>query len=72
MQLRPALTWKYVLQIEKATRGKKPNRAHHIVREMEDHFDHVVLLTQNIDGLHHHVHTFHNFGLHVYNFRRVA
>jgi NAD-dependent deacetylase len=49
---RPALTWKYLGQIEKASRGAKFNRAHQIIAEMESQFKRVWTLTQNIDGLH--------------------
>ena len=49
---RPELTWKYLSQIEQATRGAKPNRAHQVIAEMESSFERVWTLTQNIDGLH--------------------
>jgi NAD-dependent deacetylase len=49
---RPELTWKYLGQIEQATRGAKFNRAHQVIAEMESHFERVWTLTQNIDGLH--------------------
>jgi len=48
----PELTWKYLLQIEEACRGATFNRAHQILAEMEQHFDRVWVLTQNVDGLH--------------------
>jgi NAD-dependent deacetylase len=49
---RPELTWKYLGQIEQATRGATFNRAHQVIAEMESHFDRVWTLTQNIDGFH--------------------
>ena len=49
---RPALTWKYLLQIERATRGAKPNRGHEVIAEMEERFERVWVLTQNVDGFH--------------------
>jgi NAD-dependent deacetylase len=49
---RPELTWKYLGQIERATRGATFNRAHRVIAEMESHFERVWTLTQNIDGLH--------------------
>jgi NAD-dependent deacetylase len=49
---RPELTWKYLGQIEQATRGAKFNRAHQVIAEMESRFERVWTLTQNIDGLH--------------------
>jgi NAD-dependent deacetylase len=49
---RPELTWKYLGQIEQATREAKFNRAHQVIAEMESRFERVWTLTQNIDGLH--------------------
>jgi NAD-dependent deacetylase len=49
---RPELTWKYLGQIEQATRGARFNRAHQVIAEMESCFERVWTLTQNIDGLH--------------------
>ena len=50
---RPALTWKYIRQIEEACRGAQFNRGHEIIALMESHFERVVILTQNVDGFHH-------------------
>lgn len=52
-QRNPALTWKYIHQIESACRDAGPNRAHHVIAELESRFDRVWTLTQNVDGLHH-------------------
>ncbi len=52
MTLNPALPWKYLLQIEEACRATTYNRAHEVIAEMADEFDHVCVLTQNIDGFH--------------------
>jgi NAD-dependent deacetylase len=49
----PALTWKYIHQIESSCRDAGPNRAHHVIAELERRFDRVWTLTQNVDGLHH-------------------
>jgi len=49
---RPELTWKYIYQIESCCRGAKYNRAHEVIAQMEEHFERVWVLTQNIDGLH--------------------
>ena len=49
----PALTWKYIHQIESSCRDAGPNRAHEIIAELEDRFERVWTLTQNVDGLHH-------------------
>jgi NAD-dependent deacetylase len=51
-QARPELTWKYLLQIERASRGAKPNRGHAVIAEAESRFERVWVLTQNVDGLH--------------------
>ncbi|MGB5524297.1 MAG: NAD-dependent protein deacylase, partial [Polyangiales bacterium] len=48
----PALTWKYIHQIESSCCDAGPNRAHHVIAELEERFDRVWTLTQNVDGLH--------------------
>ena len=48
----PRLTWTYIMEIEKACRGAKFNRAHRVIAEMEQRFERVWVLTQNIDGFH--------------------
>ncbi len=53
LQERPEVTWKYLLQIEKNCRNAKFNRGHEVIAEMENHFERVWVLTQNIDGFHH-------------------
>ncbi|MBM3254675.1 MAG: NAD-dependent protein deacylase, partial [Candidatus Omnitrophica bacterium] len=52
IKTRPELVWKYLGQIEKRTRTAKFNRAHEVIAEMEKHFPHVLVFTQNIDGFH--------------------
>ncbi len=52
LRTRPELTWKYLVQIGRATQGKTFNRAHQVIAEMERHFERVWTLTQNIDGFH--------------------
>ena len=51
MQRSPAVTWKYLAQIEAACRAAEPNAAHHIIARLEKHRQ-VTVLTQNIDGFH--------------------
>src|SRR5262245_49251195 len=53
LEKRPELTWKYLLQIERACRSARPNRGHAVIAEMEKRFDRVWVLTQNVDGFHH-------------------
>lgn len=48
----PELTWNYLREIERACRGARPNRGHHVLAEMQGYFDDVWILTQNVDGLH--------------------
>jgi NAD-dependent deacetylase len=48
----PGLTWKYIRQIEEACRGAEPNRAHRVLATLEQRLSRVVVLTQNVDGLH--------------------
>ncbi len=49
----PAITWKHIHQIERSCRSAGPNRAHEVIAELENRFDRVWTLTQNVDGLHH-------------------
>ena len=51
LEAHPAITWKYLGQIESACRGARFNDAHTIIAEWQDRFD-VCVLTQNIDGFH--------------------
>jgi NAD-dependent deacetylase len=52
MRLHPAITWKYIHQIEASSRGASFNRAHSVLAEAERRFERVWVLTQNVDGLH--------------------
>jgi len=49
---RGEVTWHYLLELEKTSRHAVPNRGHHVLAEMDDYFDAVWVLTQNVDGLH--------------------
>lgn len=49
---RPALTWRYIHQIEAACRGAAPNAAHRAIAALESHLARCWVLTQNVDGLH--------------------
>lgn len=51
LESNPAITWKYLHQIEKSCRGAHPNDGHKIIAEWQEHFE-VCVLTQNIDGFH--------------------
>jgi len=53
LRTKPEVTWKYLSQIEKRCRQASHNRAHEILAEMEQRFERVWILTQNIDGFHH-------------------
>ncbi|MDR2788607.1 MAG: NAD-dependent protein deacylase [Candidatus Accumulibacter sp.] len=48
---RPEITWKYLAQIERNCHGVGPNAAHRAIALLESRCE-VVVLTQNIDGLH--------------------
>jgi NAD-dependent deacetylase len=52
LETKPDITWKYLSRIEEKCHNAKPNRGHKIIREMEEHFERVWILTQNIDGFH--------------------
>jgi NAD-dependent deacetylase len=49
---RPELTWKYLREVAEACRGARPNRGHEVIAGLEAHLPRVVVLTQNVDGLH--------------------
>lgn len=53
LRKKPEITWKYLSQIERNCRTARPNRGHAVIAEMEEHFERVWVLTQNIDGFHH-------------------
>lgn len=48
----PEICWKYIHQIEAACRGALPNAAHRLLKALEERVARVVILTQNVDGLH--------------------
>lgn len=48
----PALTWKYLAQIEQTCRNARPNAAHRAIAILERHLERVMVFTQNVDGLH--------------------
>ena len=52
LRSRPEITWHYLLELEKTSRHAVPNRGHRVLAEMDDYFDEVWILTQNVDGLH--------------------
>ena len=49
---RPEWTWKYLRQVGDACSGATFNRGHSILAEMEQRFERVCILTQNVDGFH--------------------
>ena len=51
MSIRPEITWKYLAQVERNCHRVQPNAAHHAIAGLEEHCE-VIVLTQNIDGLH--------------------
>ncbi|MDY0071679.1 MAG: NAD-dependent deacylase [Thauera sp.] len=48
----PALSWKYLAEIEARCRGAQPNLAHRLLAALEREKAMVCVLTQNVDGLH--------------------
>jgi NAD-dependent deacetylase len=52
LQSRPEITWHYLLELERYTRGAAPHRGNEVLAEMDSYFDGVWILTQNLDGLH--------------------
>ena len=49
----PAITWKYIHQIERACRGAQPNPAHEVIAALQAQMPGLWVLTQNVDGFHH-------------------
>ena len=49
---RPELTWRYLLEVEKACRDAEPNEGHRVIARLEKEKAGVWILTQNVDGLH--------------------
>jgi len=49
---RPKVTWRHIAKIEEACRGARPNKGHQVIAALEQRMDRVVVLTQNVDGLH--------------------
>ena len=52
LRVKPEITWHYLLELEKTGRHATPNRGHRVIAEMDEYFDAVWVLTQNVDGLH--------------------
>lgn len=52
MHERPQVCWKYIHQVEAACRGASPNRGHEVIAQIGQRRPGVVVLTQNVDGLH--------------------
>lgn len=48
----PAVTWKYLMQVESCCRGARPNAGHTALARMANGFRKFTVLTQNIDGFH--------------------
>jgi len=48
---KPELTWHHISHIEQAVRGVQPSSAHNLIAALERQHE-VVVLTQNVDGLH--------------------
>lgn len=49
---RPKVTWRHIARIEETCRGARPNKGHQVIAALEHRLDRVVVLTQNVDGLH--------------------
>jgi NAD-dependent deacetylase len=49
---RPELTWKYLLEVERACRSATFNAGHRLIAQLEQTIETVLVLTQNVDGFH--------------------
>jgi len=52
MKRDPALVWEYLGHVAEAFFGAKPNCGHDVIAAMDQHFEKVLVLTQNVDGFH--------------------
>jgi NAD-dependent deacetylase len=52
LQEDPATCWRYIAQIEEACRGAEPSSGHRFMAWLEQQREGVLVLTQNVDGLH--------------------
>lgn len=52
LEKNPALSWKYIHQIESACRGARFHEGHRVLARIEERSERVVVLTQNVDGFH--------------------
>ena len=59
----PALTWKYIAQIERACRGAAPHAGHHVLAQWDQRFE-LWIMTQHVDGFHHAAGSRHVIELH--------
>jgi NAD-dependent deacetylase len=50
-QQRPELTWHHIARLEQAVRAAQPSEAHALIARLEARHE-LVVLTQNVDGLH--------------------
>ncbi|CAG0974976.1 NAD-dependent protein deacylase [Anaerolineae bacterium] len=48
----PTLVWKWYQYRRDIIHNTKPNPGHHAIKEFEDYYSSVIVITQNIDGLH--------------------
>lgn len=48
---RPDISWQHIARIERAVRGVEPSAAHRMIAALQRRYE-VVVLTQNVDGLH--------------------
>lgn len=49
---RPEVCWKYIHQLERSCRGARYNEAHTALVALQQRFDQLTVLTQNIDSFH--------------------
>lgn len=48
----PQMVWEWYNHRKQITRDSKPNNAHLTIAEMQNHFEEITVVTQNIDNLH--------------------
>lgn len=64
MRRDPARVWSHLRHVEASCRGMVPNRGHAVIAAMEQAFERVWVLTQNVDGFHQRAGSRHVIAIH--------
>jgi NAD-dependent deacetylase len=64
MRRDPQAVWRHLGRVEQACRDATPNRGHAVIAAMEQEFERVWVLTQNVDGFHQRAGSRHVIAIH--------